>query len=130
MVWSFGTHNALTNVQISYAGHLMQGGIAMNSNEVNKISIDGDLSMAAVTEKFPVLAEYLAGSAAAPDQQLYEIDLTGVEALDACGCQLLVAFIHNLKKSGAILSLQLSDSCRDIIHNLGFDDDLSVRGCA
>lgn len=109
----------------------MQGGTVMNSDEVNIISIDGDLSMAGVTEKFPLLAEYLAGSVSAPDQQqIYEIDLTGVQALDACGCQLLVAFIHNLKKSGAMLSLQLSDSCRDIIHNLGFDDDLSVRGCA
>lgn len=108
----------------------------MNRDDVNRIALSGDLSMVGVKEQFPLLARYLAGpaesAAALPNRQnSHEIDLTAVEALDACGCQLLAAFIHNLRKSGAAaFSLMLTDDCREIIHTLGFDDELLVGGCA
>lgn len=108
----------------------------MDRDDVIRISISGDLSMVGVTEQFPLMVQYLAEPAAAAvvspnEQHLHEIDLTGVQALDACGCQLLVAFIHNLRKRGAALfSLKLTDDCREKIHNLGFDDELSVGECA
>lgn len=108
----------------------------MDRDDVNRIALNGDLSMVGVTDQFPLLAQYLAGPAEAVtsclDQRtIHEIDLTGVQALDACGCQLLVAFIRNLRQRGdALSSLKLTDDCREIIHTLGFDDELSVRECA
>lgn len=108
----------------------------MDRDDMNRISLNGDLSMIGVTEQFPLLAQYLAGTAAdvtpsSAQHSPHEIDLTGIQALDACGCQLLVAFVRNLRKRGAVAcSFKLTDDCRDIIHTLGFDDELYAGGCA
>lgn len=108
----------------------------MGLDDVSSIALNGDMSMMGVTEQFPFLAQYLAGSAeaaaASPGQQhLHEIDLAGVQALDACGCQLLVAFVRNLRQmGGGVASLKMTDDCREIIHALGFDGELFVGECA
>lgn len=108
----------------------------MDRVNVNRIALNGDLSMMGVTEQFPLLAQYLAGPAEAVtagyDPCLaHEIDLTGVHVLDACGCQLLVAFIRNIRQRGAgEFSFKMTDDCRDVIHNLGFEDELFDRECA
>lgn len=105
----------------------------MDQGDLNIISINGDLSMMGVTEQFPLLAQYLAGALESAElpadrRHLHEIDLSGVELLDACGCQLLVAFVRNLRRrGGAVSSFKLTDDCREIIHTLGFEDELSVR---
>lgn len=104
--------------------------------EVNKITLNGDLSMVGVTMQFPLLEQYLAGLAgglaAGPDQSRpSEIDLSGVQSIDACGCQLLAVFIRNLKKRGAgMLSFKLSADFREKIHRLGFYDELFAEECA
>lgn len=108
----------------------------MDREDVSRIALNGDLSMVGVTGQYPLLAQYLAGSpadiATASDHHApFEIDLTGVDALDACGCQLLVAFVHNLKKRGAgACSFKMTVACRDIIHSLGFDDEFYPGCCA
>ena len=110
--------------------------MAMDRDDVNRIALNGDLSMIGVTEQFPLLAQYLARSAeiqtVGRDQcPSYEIDLTGVQALDACGCQLLAAFLRDLRQRGAeVFSLKLSDEYREKIHSLGFDNELYAGECA
>ncbi len=100
----------------------------MDPNDVNRISISGDLSMLGVAEQFPLLAQFLVVPAAVDQLHPHEIDLTGVQSLDACGCQLLVAFVRNLRRhGGGTCSFKLTDDCREIIHNLGFDDEFIDR---
>lgn len=100
----------------------------MDRFDVNRISLSGDLSMVGVTEQFPLMAQFLAEPAAAVStdrQRSHEIDLTGVQVIDACGCQLLAAFIYNLRKRGVeVFTFKLTDDCREKIHTLGFDDEL------
>lgn len=110
--------------------------MTMDRNDVSRIALNGDLSMIGVTGQFPLLAQHLAApvenqSAGHEKCLSYEIDLTGVQALDACGCQLLAAFLRNLRKRGAeVFALKLSDEFREKIHSLGFDDELFARECA
>lgn len=107
----------------------------MDLNNGNRIALDGDLTMVGVIEQFQLLKQYVDSHvdaiAACRDQCLpIEIDLTGVQELDACGCQLLAVFIRNLRLRGATeFSFKLSDAERTKIHNLGFDDEIFDGGC-
>jgi len=108
----------------------------MDRDSMHKIALNGDLSMIGVTEQFPLMAQYVAGAvevvtAGDAVHPFIEIDLTGVHALDACGCQLLVAFVRNIRKRwGGVPCLKLSDDCRGTIHTLGFGDELLAGECA
>ena len=110
--------------------------MTMDRNDVNRIALNGDLSMIGVTGQFPLLVQHLAApveiqNAGHEKSPSYEIDLTGIQALDACGCQLLAAFLRNLRKRGAeVFALKLSDEFREKIHSLGFDNELFARECA
>ncbi len=102
----------------------------MNQFDVNRITLNGDLSTAGVKEQFSLLLEYIVRMGESDLSSLdksfsLEINLTKVHALDACGCQLLVVFLRTLRKRGVkLFSLMLSDDCREKIHSLGFDDEL------
>lgn len=102
----------------------------MEQDTVKTITIFGDLSMGGVREQFSVLAQQLDSLQEAYTTNTAPIssctlDLTGVQALDACGCQLLVAFLHTLVKRGTtICSLMLNDDYRDKIRSLGFGNEL------
>lgn len=108
----------------------------MDRDCMHKIALNGDLSMIGVTEQFPLMAQYVDGAVevVAADDAVHlpiEIDLTGIHALDACGCQLLVSFVRNIRKrSAGAPSLKLSDDCRGTIHTLGFGDELLAGECA
>ncbi|MDD2271304.1 MAG: STAS domain-containing protein [Desulfuromonadaceae bacterium] len=109
----------------------------MDRDNMHKIAFNGDLSMIGVTEQFPLMAQYVAGTidVVSADSDVLpplEIDLTGVDVLDACGCQLLVAFVRNIRKrgGGVVPCIKLTDSCRGTIHTLGFDDELLAGECA
>lgn len=106
----------------------------MTWNDVNRITLNGDMTMAGVNEQFHLLEQYNASHAeiAAPGCDQHppcEFDLTGVQELDACGCQLLAAFLHDFRRQGiAEFSFKLSDAIRTKIHNLGFDDEIFNGG--
>lgn len=108
----------------------------MGNEAVCTITLKGDLSMVGVREQCAVLSQHLqrlAEAAASGYQQFAtcEVDLTGLQALDACGCQLLVTFFRTIAKHGAgMFSLRLNDDFREKIHALGFDDELFARNCA
>lgn len=108
----------------------------MNRDDANTITLNGDLSTIGVMEQQPLLAQHLdrlmETTPLDPGQhRLQEIDLTGLQALDACGCQLLVAFLRNLKQRGSeVFSFKLNDDIREKIHRLGFDDELFAQECA
>lgn len=107
----------------------------MDRNEVNRIALDGDLSMVGIKEGFQILERHVVSraevAAEGGGQNVpLEIDLTGVKELDACGCQLLAVFLNNLRRHGAaVCSVKLNEACRMKIHNLGFDDEIFNGEC-
>lgn len=106
------------------------------NGDVSKICLEGDWSMAAVTERFPLLANCFSGlldSSAAGRQQESSadpfpvIDLSGVTNFDACGCQLLALFVQSLKQNGIHAQLtNMSDTLRSKVDFLGFDRVLDL----
>lgn len=71
----------------------------------------------------PVLVEVLSGAATAPPRD-FEIDMTRVDDIDACGCQLLALFVEHLKRRGAEpLACGASGEVREKIRALGFDPE-------
>lgn len=109
------------------------------SNEADnepRMCLDGDWSMSGVAERFPALAAYFAGPAdpeasskehICPAAAQPEIDLAGVTNFDACGCQLLVLLLRNLRQKGISAQLiNISDAFRFKIHSLGFDRELNL----
>jgi ABC-type transporter Mla MlaB component len=109
------------------------GNVTMNRDNVHRITLNGDLSMVGVKEQLPLLFQHVDRLAKTVEIDLdqqppQEIDLTGVQALDACGCQLLTAFLRTLRQRGTgVFSLKLNEISRGKIHRLGFDDVLSAR---
>lgn len=98
--------------------------------EMNRISLRGDYSITGVKDQIPLLAQHLARAAEVKPDILgqgrhYEIDLTEVQALDSCGCQLLVALLRNLREQGMEAPVfKLSDAHRERIYLLGFDAEI------
>ena len=95
------------------------------SEQKTRISLDGDWSMACITQQFQVLqqlASELTNSAGKPVSP--ELDLAGITELDACGCQLLSAFVGTLRQQGITpLYKGLAETC-DKFRQLGFDHQL------
>lgn len=101
-----------------------------------RVCLDGDWSMSGVAERFPLLAKHLSlllDSQSNEELQnsqpsgLPEIDLAGINALDACGCQLLALFIRNLRQCGVTPRVtNIPDTFRSKIHFLGFDREFNL----
>lgn len=104
----------------------------MEQETVTTISINGDMSMGGVREQFSLLSSHLETLPGNDTESARcTLDLSGVQALDACGCQLLAAFYHSLSERGAtICSLIVNDDYRDKIRTLGFDTELYAGNCA
>ncbi len=102
----------------------------MDSFGMNRITLEGDLTLVGVKEQAILMARHIVrieeNLADKKDQShSLDIDLTGMQSLDACGCQLLAVFMRNLRERGAReISLKLNDDFRAKIHSLGFDDDI------
>jgi len=97
---------------------------------VNIINLHGDLSLVGVRDQYSILKQYFAemGADSTTGNGLAEavdIDLSEVQTLDACGCQLLAVFIRKLRQFGVEeVVLKMSDVLREKIHGLGFDNEL------
>lgn len=108
----------------------------MKTTETFRLCLDGDWSMSGVAERFPLLARHLSLlSASPPDQEIQgkesnklpEIDLAGLNALDACGCQLLALFIRSLRRYGFTPCVtNIPDTFRAKINFLGFDREFNL----
>lgn len=107
----------------------------MDWNDVNRITLTGDLSMVGVKEQYRHMERYAVSQAEAvaagrEQNAPLEIDLDGVRELDACGCQLLAVFLNNLRQRGTTAcAFKLNDAHRIKIHNLGFDDEIFNGRC-
>jgi ABC-type transporter Mla MlaB component len=105
-------------------------------NGMNQLILNGDFSIVGVNEQLSVLAQHLAGVAevvpGAFNRGLpYEVDLSGVQVLDTCGCQLLAVLLRSLRQRGiASFSLKLSDDERDKIRSLGFAEEIFAGECS
>ncbi len=90
------------------------------------ITLSGDYSIAGVSDQLPILQQQIkdtteerqkAGNKVPP----CHIDLSGLQALDACGCQLLAIFLHKLREGGlAEFSFTMDEFQREQIHLFGF----------
>jgi len=106
-------------------------------SEKTKICLAGDWSMDGVTKQIPRLVEQLASfSGIRTDEQLppnahqdqSEVDLTRIEKLDACGCQLLAVFLHTLQLGGIKPLLNnMPDDIKEKIQFLGFANELELQ---
>lgn len=98
-------------------------------DEVNRLILNGDFSVAGVSDRLPSLVQHLARMAEGSSNCLnaarpWEIDLREIQALDGCGCQLLATFLRSLRRGGvAMFSLKLSQEHREKIHLFGFDNE-------
>lgn len=111
-----------------------EGGPAMN-HQPTHLTLRGDFSIEGVSEQWPGLLQLLSEADAAHHEQADQtpptIDLTQIETLDACGCQLLALFLRRLKEQGvAAPHLNLSQYCREQIELLGFADELLSGNCS
>lgn len=91
------------------------------------LSFSGDWSIAEVSGRLPQLNEWLSTikvqSGAGP---IPEIDLSGVDSLDVCGCQLIAAFLATLNQQGFPPVVHtVPDHLKDKIHRLGFENVLA-----
>lgn len=80
-----------------------------NTTDAMRLSLAGDWTVRGVAEQFPLLTLYLSrlpvaaptgAGQTSPTHRLTELDLAGVTALDACGCQLLAQFSRTLQLQG------------------------------
>ncbi len=102
---------------------------------LSPLSLDGDWTISGVAEQLPRLSQQIAllldppqtnknRADAAPSRP--EIDLGGISALDACGCQLLTHFSRALQQHGIVPQFaNLSAPFLETIHQLGFDQELT-----
>jgi ABC-type transporter Mla MlaB component len=110
---------------------------AMSENTIAacRVSLAGDWSISGIAEQFPLLTSYLCQLVSIPPKQepsladtdLPEVDLAGVTALDACGCQLLACFAHALHNNG--ISLRIRNIPADFIAKiqlLGFGREFNL----
>ncbi len=99
---------------------------------VQRLTLQGDFTIGGVNEQLSEVTRLLAGANALlteyPDQRLlYEIDLSGVQALDTSGVQLLAVFFRTLRQHKVEeYSLQISDEYREKIYLLGFGDEIFI----
>ena len=90
------------------------------------LTLSGDYSIAGVSEQLPVLQQHLKETAAATEKAGNKalpchIDLSDLQALEACGCQLLAIFLHKLRAKGlADFSFTMDEFQREQIHLFGF----------
>lgn len=99
--------------------------MAHESEQKITVSLEGDWSMNGVTHQFQVLQQLvsqLTASGKKPVSQ--ELDLKGITELDACGCQLLSAFVGNLRQQGITpLCNGVTESVCDTFKRMGFDHE-------
>jgi ABC-type transporter Mla MlaB component len=126
---------AESHTTLKTAIRTMEGNMTMDRNDMNRITLTGDLSMVGLKEQYHFMERYAVGQSEAlaggrEQNAPVEIDMTGVQELDACGCQLLAVFLNNLRQRGtSVCSFKLDDAHRMKIHNLGFDDEIFNGGC-
>lgn len=96
------------------------------SGQKIRISLEGDWSMGGITQQFQVLlhlVSQLTDSAASSTSP--ELDLKGITELDASGCQLLSAFVGNLRQQGIVpLCDVVNEPVCDKIRRMGFDQEV------
>lgn len=103
--------------------------MAGESVRINIIALEGDWSMNGITHQFQALMNWInqsaqpAGVAAPP-----ELDLSGVTKLDACGCQLLSAFVLYLREQGIMpLCHEMTEEISFKVKSLGFDQLIDFK---
>jgi len=105
-------------------------------SEANRLCLAGDWSIRGVAEQLPLLVQYLANLSdpQSPEKSktcaangIPEVDLAGITALDACGCQLLANFSRALQQPGISPRIRnIPDPFISKIRLLGFDRELNL----
>jgi anti-anti-sigma regulatory factor len=107
--------------------------MSQNADATINISLEGDWSVAGIAGQHQQLMQQLALLTAACEQtQLMdnrqpEIQLSGIDPLDACGSQLLALFLAKVKQIGLIPVLHgVSAPVRAKLQRLGFDHEVTT----
>ena len=97
--------------------------------ETTRIPLEGDWSMGGVAVQFPQVMQRVAELTSADARPMaLTLDLSGIAALDASGCQLLALVARTLRGSGIAAScFGLTAPLADKVRILGFAAEL---GCA
>jgi anti-anti-sigma regulatory factor len=99
------------------------------------LHLNGDWSICGIGEQFRLVAEKFAVVAGRQsDTELppvavsrFTIDLAGIDAIDACGCQFLLILFGTLEQIGMNpVLIGIPDTVRNNIRLLGFDHELSA----
>ena len=95
----------------------------------NRITLRGSWSREHALPLHRVLADLLTQlQEREPAPERGVLDLSEVRELDACGCQLLVLFMENLRRRGIPhVPCALNEQVAEQIALLGFSDAFSVR---
>lgn len=97
-----------------------------NDTAACRATLEGEWSMdkaADLRQQLTVKLRQLLEATPRPDR--VEVDLDGVSDLDACGCQLLLVFLENLKRQGiAAVPLGIPQQIIAKIELLGFSEAL------
>jgi len=92
----------------------------------NRITLHGTWSREQATALQRLLSDRLA-QLLEREPEPASLDLSGIGELDACGCQLLVLFMENLRRRGiSPVTCTLSEQVADQVALLGFSDAFSV----
>lgn len=88
------------------------------------LGLSGDWSIAEVSGRLPQLNEWLTTLKVQSDvSPIPEIDLSGVDTLDVCGCQLIASFLTTLDQQGFHPVIPtVPDHLKDKIHRFGFEN--------
>ncbi|ACM22032.1 hypothetical protein Geob_3693 [Geotalea daltonii FRC-32] len=90
------------------------------------LSLHGDWSVAGIAGQWALVSAYLAGlkndnEGADEASRRILISMEGIDALDACGCQLMAIFVRDVRKIGIEPCLTaVPDNLHGIISALGF----------
>lgn len=102
--------------------------MTVSSQKTPGLTLAGDWSVAGIADQWAQVSNYLSrmkqqispAASEATDQPLL-LDMSGIETLDACGCQLLAIFVRDMQEIGIATSLSaMPEPIRCIINTLGF----------
>lgn len=102
-----------------------------NDQYVNKLSLSGDFSIEGVNERHQELLPTVRRisidviTCDNPSELSLDIDYSGVEKLDVCGCQLIALFLQQIRRTGLIkIRTSGTEDVQNNIRAFGFGSEI------
>ncbi len=101
--------------------------MAQAKRKTKHIALTGDWSVAGVADRLTALQKQRLTAKVSGGEDALVIDVGGIDAIDACGCQLLALWLRHLRREG--LAPRLANSNAELssyIRLLGFAEELVI----